>query len=499
MSLTAGRASRTVERLFAVLQVVLVATPWLSPLVYGPAPAVPGRLLAWAALALLLLGWPYWNPRTLAWGWLAAAVISSVIGLCQYFGVDHYFAPWMSTADGAQAYGNLRQRNQLATLLCIGWVALLYLVHRKGVVGRRRHLAAMGAAACLLALGLAASFSRTGLAELLALLGLAWFWGWWNKRQARQLLALGCFTYLVAAYLLPQLTGGAGESIVARLQGAGPDCTSRWTLWSNMLELIRQHPWAGWGWGELGYAHFVTRYDGMRQCEMLDNAHNLPLHLAVELGLPITALICAALVWMTWRAKPWREAEPTRQMAWGVLMMIMLHSLVEYPLWYGPFQMTALLSLGLLVREPDPGAAWARIGGKLSGRCVAVAIVVTTVYGAWDYFRVSQIYLPLEQRSPAYRENTLEKIRGSWLFSDQVRFAAYTLTPLTPDNAAQLNVLGHALLHFSPEARVVEKLMESAILLERGDEAAYLRVRYQAAYPQDYARWLKNRGDGGTH
>ena len=45
-------------------------------------------------------------------------------------------------------------------------------------------------------------------------------------------------------------------------------------------------PWLGWGWGELDYAHYATLYDGPRFCDILDNAHNLPLHLAVELGIP---------------------------------------------------------------------------------------------------------------------------------------------------------------------------------------------------------------------
>ena len=33
---------------------------------------------------------------------------------------------------------------------------------------------------------------------------------------------------------------------------------------------------------------------------------------------------------------------------WAVLAAIGLHSLVEYPLWYGPFQIAAAISVGLL-------------------------------------------------------------------------------------------------------------------------------------------------------
>ena len=106
-----------------------------------------------------------------------------------------------------------------------------------------------------------------------------------------------------------------------------------------------------------------------------------------------------------------------------------------------------------------------------------------------DYHRVSQIYLPPEGRSPAYQSNTLAKIQGSWLFQNQVRFAELTTTPLTPDNAPRLNAMAHELLHFSPEARVAEKVIDSARLLGRLDEAQYFEARFRAAFPKEHATW----------
>ena len=50
--------------------------------------------------------------------------------------------------------------------------------------------------------------------------------------------------------------------------------------------------------------------------------------------------------------------------------------------------------------------------------------------------------------------------------------------------------MAHGLLHFSPEARVVEKLIDSAVLLGRHDEARFYVARYRVAYPAEYERWL---------
>ena len=458
---------------------------------------------------------------TVAMAWLAAAVISGLMGLLQYFGAAYAFVPWVNNAGMGEAFANLRQRNQFATLTNIGFAALLWWSAR---LGSEQHLQphsplnlrdgvrgqAGSATTVLLAVANAASSSRTGLVQLVMLIALAAWWGGLRRREVRGPLLVAALAYAVASALLPLLAGldPSSTGILARFHDGGAACSSRLTLWSNVLHLISLKPWLGWGWGELDFAHFTTLYAGPRFCEILDNAHNLPLHLAVELGVPAALLICSGGLWLVWRAKPWRERDATRQMAWSALALIMLHSMLEYPLWYGPFQMAFGLCIGLLWQRPSASAVGlapaqatsAATSAKIpSNKPLALAlcagsatiIIVFAAFAAWDYHRVSQIYLPPEDRSPAYRSNTLAKIQGSWLFQNQVRFAELTTTSLTPDNAPRLNAMAHDLLHFSPEARVVEKAIDSARLLGRAGEAQYFEARYLAAFPQEHAEWAK--------
>ena len=46
-----------------------------------------------------------------------------------------------------------------------------------------------------------------------------------------------------------------------------------------------------------------------------------------------------------------------------------------------------------------------------------------------------------------------------------------------------------ALLHYSPEPRVIEKLIESGVVLGRDDEMLAHIARLRAAFPQAYAAW----------
>ena len=135
---------------------------------------------------------------------------------------------------------------------------------------------------------------------------------------------------------------------------------------------------------------------------------------------------------------------------------------------------------------------------SLAVALAATCLLVACSYAAWDYWRVSQLYLPLAERSRGYRDDTLEKVQGTVLFQDQVLFAEMTTTPLTGHSAERLNALAKQLLHFSPEPRVVEMLIESAVMLGRDDEALFYLQRFKAAYPEAHAKWANPSGSHKT-
>lgn len=495
-----------------VLATTVLMLPWLNPIASGPTPSVIPWLVSTACAASLCLLAAHTEVRrevVIGNGWLLAALVSSALGLLQYFDASAFLNGWVNTPPSGVVYGNLRQRNQFATLVNIGLIALVCLaLHRQklratGALRGNGHVDVvwMTGAAALLAIGNAASLSRTGVMQLAAILTIALMWSWWKNTAVRRMLVLVVVVYLLAALVLPWLAGRDpfAAGIVSRFGDDAQRCQSRLLLWRNVLHLIALKPWFGWGWGELDFAHFITIYPGPRFCDILDNAHNLPLHLAVVLGLPVALLVCGLVVWLVLRARPWRERDPGRQLAWAVLALIGLHSLLEYPLWYGPFQIAVVLALWLLWRTPAQAAGaersvvrpYARIPASITGwvGACAIAVLLAVAYAAWEYHRIGQIYRSPEQRAPAYRDNTLAKVQDSWLFRNQVRFAALTLTTVTPSNAASINRSAHALLHFSPEARVVEKLIDSALVLGRTDEAVFYMRRFRIAFPKDYARW----------
>jgi O-antigen ligase len=542
----------------------LIALPFLFPITAGPSVNVWQQLASWLCIAalLLLVGATHFKPRPSVVAWLAATAmlialfqsphlgvthwlsavavvfatgmaaflgaglsrdrdqmqsamvhgllwagaVSAVLGLLQYYALAGFLHPWTPEPGAGQAFGNLRQRNQFASLISMALIAALWLYARYRSGSLQGRLLWVGIVSLLL-IAAAASTSRTGLLEVLSIVGAATFIAR-RERQARRtdpvpaprlpspLILLSWIPlYFAIAWLLPQLAGSGVDSMVQRLSEGAPAGHSRLFLWSNVLTMIAERPWTGWGWGELSFAHYMhsTLYSGQRFVEILDNAHNLPLHLAVELGIPAATLIYGGLLWLVITAKPWREREPFRLMAWGLFGVIVLHSMLEYPLWYGPFQLVFGLCLGILwpaVNRHD--ARVRRWTWRLPAATAAVLIAITG-YASWDYIRISQIYLPRDDRLFAYQDNTLAKVQGSWLFANQVSFARLTLTSVTSANAAEVHALAERVLHFSPEPRVIVKLIESAELLGRHAEAQTEAKRFSVAFPHEYNLWLQDQ------
>lgn len=409
-----------------VVRAGLFAFPFLCPVVAGPSVNVWQLLATWACVAGLLAMGPVARPARQLWLWLAvvamavvlprngalaflwlptcavvagvavaacpgagllrcresflsmfasgllvAGLLSAVLGLLQYYGLAEPLVPWTTSPPLGRAYGNLRQRNQFATLISMAIIAALWL-HATRAPASSRTRRALVAAVVLLLIAAAASTSRTGLLQLLSIVAVASFIAHRERRAAPPGAPAPSFSlpsplallamiplYFAIAWALPHFLGSGVEGMLQRLQTRTADVHGRLVLWHNVLTLIAERPWTGWGWGELSFAHFTTSYSGARFTEILDNAHNLPLHLAVELGIPAAVLICGGFIWMVIAAKPWRERDPTRLMAWGMLGAIVLHSLLEYPLWYGPFQ----LVVRVVPRNPV-----AR-GGRGQSRC----------------------------------------------------------------------------------------------------------------------------------
>jgi O-antigen ligase len=372
--------------------------------------------------------------------WVVAGLASALVALVQVFAPQWADGQWIARSGIAgRAVGNLRQPNHLATLLL--WsVAALVPLHEACRGSSRARAASVAAwlAAALLLFGVMLSGSRTGLLGVVVLAA----WGLLDRRLSGAARALLLATPLLCAagwilleWLAAAQSGPAALGAAARV-GERDASGGRFSIWRDTLALISQHPWLGVGFGEFNFAWTLTP-SAARHPAFFDHTHNLPLQLAAELGLPATLLVLGLLGWALWQAfeRSWR-APGTQGVAlrtsFVMVLLMALHSQLEYPLWYAYFLLPTALAWGLCLGA-GPDAGMARSEPAFDGRwasAAGLAVLAGALAMTADYRKAVVIFSPGDSARPLTAR--IEQGRGSWFFAHHADYALVTTSDATP-------------------------------------------------------------------
>ncbi len=374
--------------------------------------------------------------RALCIALVVSGLLSVAVGAVQVFAPQWADGQWIAlTAQAGRAAGNLRQPNHLSSLLLGSLVAALWLSESADARWRWA-LPGLMAGLLVFIFGLVLSASRTGMLGVLALA----VWGALDGKLSRRSRMLLCLSPLIYALCWLGLTAWADASGAvfggaARLRSEADISSSRFGIWANALSLIAQRPWFGVGWGEFNLAWSLTPFPG-RPGAFFDHTHNLPLQLAVELGLPLAGVVMALLGWALWRA--WqagrqvaidrdRPATALLRSAWMMVLLVAWHSLLEYPLWYAYFLLPAAFAWGLCLGA-EPGGAQSPVRSAAPRRTALLgASIAMTVGGAAsvvDYLPVVSIFEPGDAAPPLAER--IAAGRHSALFAHHADYAAAT-------------------------------------------------------------------------
>jgi O-antigen ligase len=404
-----------------------------------------------------------------AGGWLVAGVLNLGVGLVQVFAPDGPDGDWIAVSNiVGRAVGNLRQPNHLSSLLLWSAIAAVALLELRRVP---RWLG--GAAFVGMVFGVVLTASRTGLVSVLILAA----WGLADRRLSRPtrvllgtapvVYAIGWFGMARWAAYSHHVFGGA-----ARLAETDVSA-SRFGIWGNTLTLIKAHPWFGVGYGEFNFAWTLTPFPG-RPTAFFDHTHNLPLQLAVELGLPLATLVLGLLVWgllrmarQAWAAEG--EASTTRRAALAFVLMISLHSLLEYPLWYAYFLLPAAWAFGFGLGAPRAPAAAPTARSLLAP--AAAALVLLAAFSVWDYTRVTVIFSSDDGNAPLARR--IERGQHSVFFAYHADYAAATTETEARLRAQAFDRASHFLL----DTRFMMAWAEELAAQGQVDRARHLAAR----------------------
>lgn len=293
---------------------------------------------------------------------LVLTLASLVTGMMQLAGGEDSPLYFYSRTNRGEAVGFFANRNHLATLLMMAMpvsFAFATLAVGERTYGGGNGLLAIVATvslAILLILGLALTRSRTGL--VLGMLGLLLAWPMvWSLRRRRGSRRIFAVIVSVALLLAVQF---AFYGILLRLQ-ADPLADQRWHVAQVTADVARSGPPLGTGLGSFRQVFQVHDVQAP-SAEIVNHAHNDYLELWLEAGWPGVALAAGFLAYLSWAAVgAWRRSGD-REDIWAkaasiALVLVLLHSVVDYPLRTLGIQAVSGLLLAVMLsrsRSPAP-------------------------------------------------------------------------------------------------------------------------------------------------
>lgn len=433
--------------------------------------------------------------KALCLGLVMAGVAQVLIALVQVFAPDWADGQWIArTTLPGRTIGNLRQPNHVCTLLLLAMVAAAALMPAPAMPSTlrgaplapsgRRARVATGLFWVLLAIfswALVATASRTALIGLVILV----LWALLDRSLstvARRALLCTPLLYAAAWALMAGWAEAAQKTFGAQQRLGESDLSaSRLGIWRDTLQLIAEHPWTGVGFGEFNFAWTLSVMPN-RPVAFFDHTHNLLLQWAVELGIPVALLLTAlsgAALWRLARTAFGRNADGTRtrllRPALACLVVLAVHSQLEYPLWYAYFLLPSafILGFGLALdrgippsgmasgdtvpdnlSSPDAlaeASAFSRLRlaamleGTLAWRGLAAGLLLTlgAVAALTDYQRVVRVFAHDVQQPLAQR---IAEGQRSWFFAHHADYAAATVSPEPAQEMEALRRAAHYLL-----------------------------------------------------
>ena len=314
-----------------------IELPWLS-MALAPDRALRSALALLAPIVAFFLArhMDDAQSRRMIMGVVVIAALSAALGLTQQATGQQSILRLYDPTNRDSPVGLFANTNHFAVFLACSlpfaaaWVATI----DPKKPAKRKYLIGLALYTAMIALVLIVGSSLAGLAFLiLSLIGAAYIiWGRLASGRAKLLFITGVAVAVIAT--LSSLTAIGTGAIGAKFEDAP---NSRANMTPVTATAGMEMAPTGSGLGSFTQVYAMHQPDRYTSTTWVNHAHNDYAELYLELGIPGLLLIAAFLVWFLrmgyhiWQRRS-KHQMLFAQAAWLSIAMMMLHSLVDYPL-----------------------------------------------------------------------------------------------------------------------------------------------------------------------
>jgi O-antigen ligase len=423
------------------------------------------------------------------------ATIYAIASLLRYYGVLQLLLPSMQPS-GERMGGMWTQANLNSMTL---WLGLLAAVFCCSWQQKRWQLVG---SVLLFGWGIACSASRVswlfaaGLMLWVALASLPPL-RMTETLAKRKLLAAAVVAVVSMLFLVPLVNAPLSQwlteegvvdrsdahSLVERSEVRDKYRASEWQkLASAAPDMSVKELLVGVGPGR--YTFFSTENDNRIPVEALDNgmwgnAHNIFLMVFVEAGLVGLAALLAIFGSIGWQILK-RPVDNNRLFLAGAIGLLLIHSNVEFPLWYAWF----LMLFGLLLlplfdnRKAENDSRWTK--PFVGAMCVLITVITLVSVGT-SYASFGRIAHKQSHDINDFMQ--VVELSGHGLFGPYASLWRYReFAPVTVDLQSQLDEV-ERIVHWQPRDLVMLRQYSLYLMADRLDDACDIATQTARRYP----------------
>lgn len=303
-------------------------------------------------------------------------VVSSIVCIIQWLNLDGWLTPYILELKGNRPYANVAQPNNLATLLVLSLLSIIYVYEKmKWKISTLIILILLIFFALVLAQSRTAWISISIISIFLFYKNKAVFKKFSNNNNLSFLLILVVFIILIPllnSVLLPFIGADAADvdTLVERFSSG----YLRLEMWYQAFIAIKESVWFGYGWNQVSLAQMEV-FNTYPTTEWYKSSHNIFLDLVIWFGIPVSLFfILYFFIGLLRLLKHANNVESV--IGFSFLLAILIHSCLEYPLHYA----FILLPFGFIIGLIYPKILNADISVNKLVFCMPLMFILIFIY-----------------------------------------------------------------------------------------------------------------------
>lgn len=283
----------------------------------------------------------------LNWIFILIGFINTYFSICQWLNIEFNMVS-ITPLVGSRPFANFAQPNNMATFQIISFLSLIYLYLKQKV-----NLYIFFFLTIIFIFSIALTQSRTAFVAFMSLFLVLVFF-----RKIVQIKLLVYFFLSVIIYFFLSIYLVNISNFISKKFGLntvnisssierGISSSGRIDFWIQMFYAILERPWFGYGWNQTALAQYQNM-DKYPISVWITSSHNLLVDIIVWCGIPIGISFILYCVYLIFRSIL-KIKKIEELFAFCMILTLLIHSMLEYPLHYAYFLIPFGVFLGIIL------------------------------------------------------------------------------------------------------------------------------------------------------